>query len=180
MVADQHDSVGAWAKKYHLTSRALIESTLREHDLGPTQWYVLHQLVHAGPTLQRDLGQLLQIERATLSGIVATLVRKDLVTQTPDAVDQRQRLLSITEAGQNLWTGLPDPVALALAVSFDSADENDLAVTRRVLQNAVRRLEDHLAAQDAAGRGRQLATPRAQAGPRQRRARARKAHPSPQ
>ena len=27
--ADQHDSVGAWAKKYHLTSRALIESTLR-------------------------------------------------------------------------------------------------------------------------------------------------------
>jgi len=89
--ADQHDSVGAWAKKYHLTSRALIESTLREHDLGPTQWYVLHQLVHAGPTLQRDLGQLLQIERATLSGIIATLVRKGLVTQTPDAVDQRQQ-----------------------------------------------------------------------------------------
>jgi DNA-binding MarR family transcriptional regulator len=116
--------------------------------------YVLHQLVHVGPTLQRDLGQLLRIERATLSGIVATLVRKGLVTQTPDAVDQRQRLLSITEAGRNLWAGLPDPVALALAVSFDGADEADLAVTRRVLQDAVRRIEDHLAAQDAVGRGR--------------------------
>ena len=148
---DQHDSVGAWAKKYHLTSRALIESTLREHDLGPTQWYVLHQLVHEGPTLQRDLGRVLQIERATLSGIVATLVRKGLVTQTPDAVDQRQRLLSITDVGQSLWTGLPDPVAMAQAVSFDGADENDLAVTRRVLQDAVRRLEDHLAAQSTAG-----------------------------
>ena len=152
--ADQHDSVGAWAKKYHLTSRALIESTLREHDLGPTQWYVLHQLVHAGPTLQRDLGKLLQIERATLSGVIASMVRKGLVTQTPDAVDQRQRLLSITEAGQTLWTGLPDPVALTLAVSFDAADENDLAVTRQVLQDAVRRLENHLSAQDAAGQGR--------------------------
>lgn len=152
--AAQHDSVGAWAKEYHLTSRALIESTLREHDLGPTQWYVLHQLVYVGPTLQRDLGQLLRIERATLSGVVATLVRKGLVTQTPDAVDQRQRLLSITEAGRNLWTGLPDPVALALAVSFDGADEADLAVTRRVLQDAVQRLEDHLAAQDAVRRGR--------------------------
>lgn len=151
---DQHDSVGAWAKKYHLTSRALIESTLREHDLGPTQWYVLHQLIHEGTTLQRDLGQLLRIERATLSGIVATLVRKGLVTQTPDAVDQRQRLLSITEAGRKLWRVLPDPVALSLAVSFDGADESDLAVTRRVLQEAVRRLEDHLAAQDAVGRGR--------------------------
>jgi DNA-binding MarR family transcriptional regulator len=149
--ADQHDSVGAWAKKYHLTSRALIESTLREHDLGPTQWYVLHQLVHAGRTLQRDLGRLLQIERATLSGVVATLVRKGLVTQTPDAVDRRQRLMSITEAGQNLWIGLPDPVALALAVSFDGADEDDLAVTRRVLQDAVRRLEHHLAGREGTG-----------------------------
>jgi len=151
--AAQHDSVGAWAKKYHLTSRALIESTLREHDLGPTQWYVLHHLVHVGPTLQRDLGKLLRIERATLSGVVATLVRKGLVTQTPDVLDQRQRLLSITEAGRNLWTGLPDPVALALAVSFDGADEADLAVTRRVLQDAVQKLEDHLAAQDTVRRG---------------------------
>lgn len=49
---------------------------------------------------------------------------------------------------------LPDPVAQALAVSFDGADVNDLAVTRRVLQDAVLRLEDHLATRDAAGRGR--------------------------
>jgi DNA-binding MarR family transcriptional regulator len=142
---DRQDSVGAWAKKYHFASRALIESILREHDLGPTQWYVLHRLVNVGPTLQRDLGQLLRVERATLSGVVATLVRKGLVDQQPDAVDQRQRLLSITEAGRTLWAGLPDPVGLALAVSFDGADEADLAVTRRVLQEATRRLEEHLA-----------------------------------
>lgn len=151
---DQHDSVGAWAKKYHLASRALIESTLREHDLGPTQWYVLHRLVDVGPTLQRDLSQLLRIERATLSGVVATLVRKGLVDQQPDAVDQRQRVLSITAAGRTLWAGLPDPVALALDVSFAGTDEADLAVARRVLQAATRRLEEHMAAQDATGRTR--------------------------
>jgi MarR family transcriptional regulator, lower aerobic nicotinate degradation pathway regulator len=151
---DQHDSVGAWAKKYHLASRALIESVLREHDLGPTQWYVLHRLVTVGPTLQRDLGQLLRVERATLSGVVATLVRKGLVTQTPDAVDQRQRRLSITDAGRTLWTRLPDPVALALTVSFAGADEADLAVTRRVLKAATQRLEEHMAAQDEPEDGR--------------------------
>lgn len=70
---------------------------------------MLHQLVHAGATLQRDLGQLLRIERAMLSAIIATLVRKGLVTQTPDAVDQRQRLLSLTEAGRNLWADCPTP-----------------------------------------------------------------------
>jgi len=151
---DQQDSVGAWAKHYHLASRALIESTLREHDLGPTQWYVLHRLVNVGPTMQRDLSQILRIERATLSGVVATLVRKGLVTQTPDAVDQRQRLLSITEAGRTLWTGLPDPVAMALTISFEGADEADLAVTRRVLRAATQRVEAHLAAQGAVARGR--------------------------
>lgn len=145
---DQHDSVGAWAKKYHLASRALIESTLREYDLGPTQWYVLHRLVHEGPTLQRDIGQLLRIERATLSGVVANLVRKGLVTQEPDEFDQRQRVLSITGTGRTLWADLPDPVALALAVSFGGADDADLAVARRVLKDGVRRIEDHLASGD--------------------------------
>ena len=142
---DQHDSVGAWAKKYHQASRALIESTLRAHDLGPTQWYVLHRLVNVGPTLQRDLGQLLGVERATLSGVVATLVRKGLVDQRPDAVDQRQRMLCVTDAGRDLWDRLPDPVAETLAVSFGGADEADLAVARRVLQAATRRIEEHLA-----------------------------------
>lgn len=79
---------------------------------------VLYQLVNDGPTMQRDLSQLLRIERATLSGVVATLVRKGLVTQVPDAVDQRQRILSITAAGRKLWDDLPDPIALAQTVSF--------------------------------------------------------------
>lgn len=37
---------------------------------------VLHKLAHDEPTMQRDLLQMLQVERATLSGIVTTLVRK--------------------------------------------------------------------------------------------------------
>jgi len=110
---------------------------------------VLHRLVNVGPTLQRDLGQLLRVERATLSGIVATLVRKGLVDQEPDAVDQRQRLLSLTAAGRALWADLPDPVALALGVSFEGADEADLAVARRVLAEGTRRLLEHMVTQDA-------------------------------
>jgi DNA-binding MarR family transcriptional regulator len=143
---DQHDSVGAWAKQYYLASRALIESVLREHDLGPTQWYVLHRLIHAGPTMQRDLGAILKVERATLSGVVSTLVRKGFVVQTPDAVDQRQRLLRITDRGRELWDGLPDPVALANGISFDGVDEHELAVARAVLQRATQRLADHTGA----------------------------------
>src|SRR5579871_5473853 len=108
----KHDSVGAWAKRLYFASRAMMDSVLRPYDIGSTQWYVLHQLANEGPTMQRDLVLMLQIERATLSGVVTALVRKGLVDQTPSAEDQRQRMLCMTRAGTKLWKELPDPIEL--------------------------------------------------------------------
>jgi DNA-binding MarR family transcriptional regulator len=149
-MADDRDNdpgwlVGAWAKRYYLAIRAAMESVLRPYDLGSTQWYVLYQLANDGPTIQRDLGHILQIERATLSAIVATLVRKGLVDQVPGSQDQRQRVLRLTDAGMKLWDGLPDPLAVIRAISFDSSDAAELAIAVGVLQAATQRLNDHLA-----------------------------------
>jgi DNA-binding MarR family transcriptional regulator len=140
----KHDSVGAWAKRLYFAARAVMDSVLRPYGLGSTQWYVLYQLANKGPTMQRDLVRVLQIERATLSGIVTTLVRKGFVDQTPDSEDQRQRMLRITHAGRKLWKELPDPVDLILAVAFDGADPAELAIARRVLQAATQRLNEHI------------------------------------
>jgi DNA-binding MarR family transcriptional regulator len=144
MADPQHDSAGAWAKKYHQASRAVMESVLRPYDLGPTQWYVLYQLATVGPTPQRDLVRMLQIERATLTGVVAALVRKGLVGQEPDPADQRQKTLRITSTGMALWDDLPDPIALILAAAFDGVDEADIATTARVLRTATQRLVTRL------------------------------------
>lgn len=145
---DTSDSVGAWAKRYYLANRAAIESILRPYDLGSTQWAVLYQLVHDGATLQRDLGRSLKIERATLSAIVATLVRKELIEQRADDVDQRQRVLELTKNGQALWATLPDPIAVSQAMSFDDADADDLAIAARVLQRATQRLAERMPSED--------------------------------
>lgn len=140
----QHGSVGTWAKRLYFASRALMDAVLRPYDLGSTQWYVLYQLANEGPTMQRDLVRLLQIERATLSGIVATLVRKGLVDQVPDSEDQRQRMIRLTASGKKLWKELPDPIALILSVAFDGVDQAELATARRVLQAATERLNHHV------------------------------------
>jgi DNA-binding MarR family transcriptional regulator len=134
------DSVGAWAKKYYFASREVMDSVLRPYNLGSTQWYVLHQLATNGPTPQRDLVIHLGIERATLSGIVATLVRKDLVAQEAGLSDQRQRILSLTASGASLWAELPDPIEVVLAVAFEGASPKDLATTLKVLREATLRL----------------------------------------
>lgn len=140
---DEHLSVGAWTKRCYFAGRALMDATLRPYDLGSTQWYVLWHLANSGPTVQRDLGRLLELERATLSGIVATLVRKDLVEQTSDGEDQRQRLLTLTPAGEALWRGLPDLTFIHEA-AFGDIDEADLATTIRVLKAATDRLQNLL------------------------------------
>ncbi|GAA4720691.1 MarR family transcriptional regulator [Nocardioides conyzicola] len=137
------DAAGAWAKKYFLASRALMESVLRPYDLGHTQWYVLHLLAINGPMNQRDLTRLLEVERATLSTIVGALVRKRLIDQTADATDQRQKVLHITAAGTELWKTIPDPIQLIASVAFDGVDEADVATTRRVLSEATQRLIDY-------------------------------------
>lgn len=140
----QHRSAGAWAKKYHLASRMVMESVLRPFDLGPTQWYVLHQLATEGATAQREFVRMLQIERATLTGVVAALVRKGLVVQTPDAIDQRQKVLTMTPTGSALWRDLPDPIALILEAAFTGVPEQDVDTTVRVLSAATGRLTDLL------------------------------------
>jgi DNA-binding MarR family transcriptional regulator len=143
-MADNHesldvDSVAAWAKRCYLAGRAVMDNVLRPYDLGATQWYVLHRLAKDGPIMQRELMRLLEVERATLSSIVVTLVRKGLVKQVPDRVDQRQKLLRITEAGATLWSSLPDLTFIRNA-AFSGLDPADLAVAVRVLRTATERL----------------------------------------
>lgn len=136
------DLLGAWNKRCYFAGRAAIEAALRPYDLGSVQWYVLHHLIHSGPMMQRDLVRLLQIERATLSGIVATLVAKGLIDQTPDKTDQRQKRLRLTRAGKKLWAELPD-LSFIRTLAFDGIDDADLATAVRVLQTATERLESY-------------------------------------
>lgn len=142
-VAHRSGSVGACAKRLYFATRAAMDTLLRPYGLGSTQWYVLYQLAEVGPTMQRDLVRLLNIERATLSGVVTILVNKGLVAQTPDQEDQRQRMLRITRAGNKLWQALPNPIELILNVAFDGDDPAELEIARRVLQRATKRLNEH-------------------------------------
>jgi DNA-binding MarR family transcriptional regulator len=148
--ADDPGAVGALAKGFYFAVRAAMDAMLRPHDLGSTQYYVLHQLATHGPTMQRDLGRLLQIERATLSGIVTTLLRKGLIDQTPGDQDQRQRMLALSDAGSRLWAQLPDPPTVIRAIAFAGADPAELAIAARVLRTATQALGDHTRTETAA------------------------------
>ena len=121
-----------------------MERILRPFDLGSTQWYVLFQLANHGPTPQRDFLSLLQIEKPTLSRVVAALVRKGFVEQTPGRKDHRQRVLVLTDAGRQLWAELPDPIGIIRDIAFEGADKATLEAVVRVLKTATERLNGRL------------------------------------
>jgi DNA-binding MarR family transcriptional regulator len=116
-----------------------MEVALRPHGIGATQWYVLYQLAHEGPTLQRDLHRVLEVERSTLSVVVTALTRKGLVEQLPDGIDQRQKRIRMTSAGTRLWQELPD-LSQIEDVAFGGMDASDLDAAVRVLRIATQRL----------------------------------------
>ena len=135
----QDTSIAAWAKRCFFAGRAVMEAALRPYDLGSTQWYVLHQLAKNGPTMQRELLRMLEVERATLSAIVSTLVRKGLIEQVPDHIDQRQKLLRLTTVGTKLWAELPD-LSFIHEMAFGEINDADLAVAIKVLRTATEHL----------------------------------------
>lgn len=135
--------IGAWAKRCYFAGRAVLDAALRPYDLGSVQWYVLYQLVTTGPTMQRDLARLLGIERATVTGIVATLVRKGLVQQESDQIDQRQKRLRVTAAGVKLWSELPD-LSFIHSAAFENIDQANISIAVTVLRTATERLENIL------------------------------------
>ncbi|MFW8745050.1 MarR family winged helix-turn-helix transcriptional regulator [Mesorhizobium japonicum] len=137
------DSLGAWAKRYYYANRLAVETLLRAHGIGSTQWLVLRHLAVAGPTAQRDLGRVIDVERAALSGIVSTLVRKGFVEQTISTADQRQRELVLTSSGRELLDGLPDPFAAVRQVALAGIDPADVDAAIRVLQRAIAQVQAH-------------------------------------
>lgn len=138
-----HETVGAWAKRCYLAGRAAMDAVLRPFDLGATQWYVLYHLAHNGPTTHRDLLQLLQVERATLSVMVSSLVRKGYVEQIAHRTDQRQKVLRLSRSGSTLWSELPD-LTFIHELAFGDIDAGSIDTAIRVLKTATERLENLL------------------------------------
>jgi len=139
----ESDSLGSWAKRYYYANRLAVETLLRTHGIGSTQWLVLRHLATEGPTVQRDLGPVIDAERAALSGIVSTLVRKGFVGRKISTSDQRQRELTLTPSGRALLDTIPDPFDAVREVALAGMDPDDINAAIRVLKRAIAHVQSH-------------------------------------
>ncbi len=134
-------SLGHWVKKFYLLSAREMDSLLSPYGLGRTQWYILHHVNVVGQLPQRELQSMLDIESATLTPLVAALVKKGWLVQQPSPVDRRAKALRLTEAGARHFRAVPNPILLGRRKALAGIDAVEIERARKVLERAVRNLE---------------------------------------
>lgn len=90
-----------------LASRRLVRElgfmnrSLAGTDMGPSAIHAVIELGRAGRLTATELGARLLLEKSTVSRLVQSLRRRDLVAETLGASDRRSRRLALTDAGRD-------------------------------------------------------------------------------
>ena len=109
-------------------------------ELTPEQWIVLVQLWTKDGQSQSALSELTLRDAPTLSRILDTMQKADLVTRVIDERDARTRLVKLTKAGKALQAKLV-PVAKRLVSRLEhDISESDLETTHRTLSKMLENL----------------------------------------
>lgn len=128
--------------------RAHLERTVLHADrLSWTGWQVLAAAETWGSIETRDLASQVAVSKATLSGLLDTLVGRGLVARTPFPGDARRVLVMVTPAGRDLVARLFPLAAEAEADLVDELTDAEMAA----LCNATRVLLRRTASSGATG-----------------------------
>lgn len=89
-------SVISFVRSFGLLDR---ERTPCGLDLHISEAHLLGDLSNDGPTGQKQLGERLNLSKSTVSRLVSQLINRGWLERSPDAVDGRAVLVSLTDAG---------------------------------------------------------------------------------
>lgn len=78
-------------------------SAMKQHGLSTPQIHALMYIFHAGECQVSDIGDLTDVSNAAASQLVERLVQQDLVDRREDPKDRRNKLVSLSEKGKELF-----------------------------------------------------------------------------
>lgn len=102
------DCEGSFGEIFELIDRVgkklmqIQRQTIKETKLTPPQYFVLTSLWQKDGQPLKDLAALCHCSRATMTGIVDSLEKKNLAVRQPNPDDRRSLLVTLTNAGKTL------------------------------------------------------------------------------
>jgi DNA-binding MarR family transcriptional regulator len=137
---------------------AAADTVLDELGLGRAHHRALHYIGRNPGISVSDLLGILRITKQSLARVLAALVARGYVTQTPGRADRRQRLLALTAEGEALERRLFERQRERIAAAFREAGapavEGFRRVMRGIMNEAARAYIDRI---EAAGTRERLA-----------------------
>ena len=72
------------------------------HDVTTEQWRILRCLQYQDGQRQQDLADVVHKDKTSITRIIDSMEKRDLVVRIPDRLDRRQKLIYLTNKGKRL------------------------------------------------------------------------------
>jgi DNA-binding MarR family transcriptional regulator len=96
------DQVGYWLRRAYQRHMAIFTTIMSDLDLTSVQFAALVKLGDMKAVTQTELGRLIGMDKATVSGMVSRLQKRGLLQFRPDPLDRRSRIIALTADGESL------------------------------------------------------------------------------
>jgi DNA-binding MarR family transcriptional regulator len=126
--------VGYWLRRAYQRHMAIFAGVMSDLDLTSMQFAALVKLHELKAVSQTELGRLTGMDRATISGVVARLKRRNLVLYKPDPLDKRSRIIALTPAGDSLLSEAMQRIGRVTEQTLEPIEPAERDSLRAILQ----------------------------------------------
>jgi DNA-binding MarR family transcriptional regulator len=135
-------SLGFLVSRLASALRADLEAALAPHELTAPQWAVLMRLREREGWPQKELGDSLGVNKATIGGVVLRLEKKGLIRRRRDEADARYFQVMLTPAGRLLAEATAPLGAQVNRAALAGFSEAEAELFQSMLLRARRALRD--------------------------------------
>lgn len=128
---------------YRLMVRRSARFLNSEYDLSVAEWWTIGQLAVNSPSTVSELVDTTQNDKAQVSRSATSLIAKGFVQKQDNPLDKRSSLLSLTEAGRELYEQVIPVRQKTQNLLLDQLTEEERQITEQAIKKMTNYLLDH-------------------------------------
>lgn len=117
-----------------------FNQVLKEKQISRSEWMTLYYINREAPVIQHTLTELVGITGPSMVTIISKLNARGVLTIEPSPTDKRERLISLSPAGQDLLTNtlpIADQFQTTVTAGISQSDLDTVArVMAKMVENA--------------------------------------------
>lgn len=125
-----------------------IDLWLKPYDLARSQYAVMYNLRDVDSLAAGELASRLQVEPATMSGLIDTLEAKGLAKRIEQDGDKRRKYVRLTDAGREMVRTIPPPGPVMERALRSEIDADEVNTMKAVGHQMILNLEAELRRQE--------------------------------